>query len=84
MLFQIELTSEAAPLQSSLHAAGTFPPVGAELAYFTNTSADTLRGRGIDPVPIGATRDEFCNALADGDFDVLHISRHAESLHELD
>lgn len=61
---------------------GSFPSVGAELVYFTGTSPETLRGRGITPTPIGATRDAFYNVLAEGDFDVLHISCHAESPHQ--
>jgi hypothetical protein len=60
---------------------GSFPPVGAELDYFTTTSPESLRGRGITPKAITATRDAFYDALAKGDFDVLHISCHAESPH---
>lgn len=58
---------------------GSFPPVGAELDYFSTTSANSLQGHGIAPKPIPATRDAFYDALAAGDFDVLHISCHAES-----
>lgn len=58
---------------------GTFPPVGAELDYFTGTSPDNLQKHGITPTALPATRDAFYEALAAGDFDVLHISCHAES-----
>jgi len=61
---------------------GTSPPVGAELDYFTGTSPDSLQGHGITPTAIAATRDAFYDALAGGDFDVLHISCHAESPHQ--
>lgn len=61
---------------------GSFPPVGAELDYFTATTHESLRGRGIVAEPIAATRDGLYDALAKGDFDVLHISCHAEALHE--
>jgi hypothetical protein len=61
---------------------GSFPPVGAELDYFTSTSPESLRGHGITPEAIVATRDAFYDALAAGDFDVLHISCHAESPHQ--
>jgi hypothetical protein len=60
----------------------SFPPVGAELDYFTKTSAESLRGHGITPKAIAATRDSFYDALTNGDFDVLHISCHAESAHQ--
>jgi hypothetical protein len=61
---------------------GTLPAVGAELEYFTGTAAESLRGHGIQPRAIRATRDDFYDALADLDFDVLHISCHAESPHQ--
>jgi hypothetical protein len=61
---------------------GSFPPVGAELEFFTRTAPDSLRGRGITPTAIAATRDDFYDVLAAGDFDVLHISCHAESPHQ--
>jgi hypothetical protein len=61
---------------------GTFPPVGAELDFFTGTSPESLHGHGITPSAIAATRDAFYDALAEGDFDVLHISCHAESPHQ--
>jgi CHAT domain len=61
---------------------GTLPPVGAELEYFTGTTAESLRGHGIQPRAIRATRNDFYDALADLDFDVLHISCHAESPHQ--
>ena len=56
--------------------------VGAELDYFTTNSPESLRGHGITPEVIVATRDAFYDALAEGDFDVLHISCHAESPHQ--
>jgi len=61
---------------------GSYPQVGAELEYFTKTTPESLRGHGITPTAIAATRDAFYDALASGDFDVLHISCHAESPHQ--
>jgi hypothetical protein len=61
---------------------GSFPPVGAELDYFTKRSPESLQGHGIMPMAIAATRDAFYDVLAEGDFDVLHISCHAESPHQ--
>lgn len=61
---------------------GTFPPVGGELDYFTGGSTESLRSHGITPVAIATTRDAFYDALAGGDFDILHISCHAESPHQ--
>jgi hypothetical protein len=61
---------------------GMLRSVGAELDYFTGTTADSLRGHGIEPRPIAATRAAFYDALSDLDFDVLHISCHAESSHQ--
>lgn len=60
----------------------SFKPVGAELEYFTSTSAKSLQAHGIKPAVIIPTRDAFYDALAQGDFDVLHISCHAESKHD--
>jgi len=61
---------------------GSLPSVGAELDYFTTSSPGSLRARGITPEPIAATHDDFYNVLAEGDFDVLHISCHAASEHQ--
>jgi hypothetical protein len=61
---------------------GTFPPIGAELDYFTGNSAGSLYEYGIKPAAIAATRDAFYDVLAKDDFDVLHISCHAESPHQ--
>ena len=61
---------------------GSFPPVGAELDYFTTASPEGLRSHGFQPKEIAATRDAFYEALATGNFDVLHISCHAESPHQ--
>jgi hypothetical protein len=61
---------------------GTYPQVGAELDYFTGTSCESLNGRGIKPEAISATRDAFYDVLAKDEFDVLHISCHAESAHQ--
>jgi hypothetical protein len=61
---------------------GSLPAVGAELGYFTGTQAQSLPARAIKPTAIDATKDAFYDALADGRFDVLHISCHAESLHQ--
>jgi hypothetical protein len=55
--------------------------VNQDLRYFTATDPQSLRGHGITPRPIPSTRDAFYDALAVGDFDVLHISSHAESQH---
>ena len=60
----------------------SFPAVGAELDYFTKSSPESLRGHGITPAPIAATRDALYDALAKGSFDVLHISCHAVSPHQ--
>jgi hypothetical protein len=60
---------------------GSFPQVGAELEYFTATSPQSLRARGIEPAAIAATKDAFYDAVAEGMFDVLHLSCHAESPH---
>lgn len=60
---------------------GSFPAVGAELEYFTKP--ESLQSHGIfAPRRIAATRNAFYDALAEGDFDVLHISCHAESPHQ--
>ena len=64
------------------YPGNSFPPVGRELDYFTQVSAATLRGKGITPVSIAGTRDAFYDALSDAEFDVLHISCHAESQHQ--
>jgi hypothetical protein len=61
---------------------GTFPPIGAELDYFTGNSGASLHEHGITPAAIPATRDAFYDVLANDDFDVLHISCHAESPHQ--
>jgi hypothetical protein len=57
----------------------TYPPIGAELDYFTRNEPQNLPARGITPRPIPATRDAFYSALANCGFDVLHISCHAEA-----
>jgi CHAT domain-containing protein len=56
--------------------------VGAELDFFTNRTAESLHAYDIKPTVISPTRDGFYNALSDGDFDVLHISCHANSPHQ--
>jgi CHAT domain len=61
---------------------GSLPAVGAELTYFTSAVAPSLPGRSIKAEPIAATKDAFYDALAEGQFDVLHISCHAESVHQ--
>lgn len=61
---------------------GSLPAVGAELDYFTREAAPSLLARGTQAHQITATRDAFYDALADGEFDVLHISCHAESPHQ--
>jgi hypothetical protein len=65
----------------AVYPLGSYPEVGAELDYFTATSEDSLRGRGIPAEAIAATRDAFYDALATSEFDVLHVACHAESLH---
>jgi CHAT domain len=62
--------------------AGSFPPIGQELEYFTSTAPGSLRALGFAPKQIAAQRDDLYDTLADGDFDVLHISCHAESQHD--
>jgi hypothetical protein len=62
---------------------GSLPFVGAELDYFTGTSMDSLQGHGIKAVAIPPTRDALYDTLAKGNFDVLHISCHADSPHQL-
>jgi len=61
---------------------GTFPSIGAELEYFTSAAPDGLNAHGITPAAIDATRDALYDAIASDDFDVLHLSCHAESRHE--
>jgi hypothetical protein len=61
---------------------GSLPPVGAEMDYFVKASAPSLQARSIPSSPVGTTKDAFYDALAAGDFDVLHISCHAESAHD--
>jgi len=62
--------------------SGALDPVGAELDYFTNRTSESLHSYDIKPTVISPTRDGFYNALSDGDFDVLHISCHADSPHQ--
>jgi hypothetical protein len=61
---------------------GSLPAVGAELDYFTNTAAPSLHAHAVKPAAIVATKDAFYDALAENDFDILHISCHAESAHQ--
>lgn len=61
---------------------GSLPDVGAELAYFTGTGPRSLFARGVTPSRIDNRRDAFYDALGAADFDVLHISCHAESAHQ--
>jgi CHAT domain-containing protein len=67
---------------AATYPMGSLPAVGAELNYFTSTAAPSLPARSIKPDPIAATRDAFYDALAESQFDVLHISCHAESAHQ--
>lgn len=60
----------------------TLPSVGAELDYFTGTSPGSLQALGIKAKAIAGTRDAFYETLAKGDFDVLHVSCHAEATHQ--
>jgi hypothetical protein len=61
---------------------GSYQPVGRELDFFTTSQPEGLKSHGITPKEIATTRDAFYDALANGEFDVLHISCHAESQHE--
>lgn len=61
---------------------GSFPPVGAELDYFSATGTSSLRKRGIEPTPIDADSEAFYRALESCSFDVLHIAGHAQSSHQ--
>lgn len=67
---------------NAAYPMGSLPPVGAELTYFTGSSEKSLRARSITADPIPASRDALYDALADGDFDVLHISCHADASHQ--
>jgi CHAT domain-containing protein len=60
----------------------SFPEVGAEIDFLTGTGPDTLASHGIEAKAVPPTRDDFYDVLAGGAFDVLHVSCHAESLHE--
>lgn len=61
---------------------GSFPQVGTELDYFTSNSPESLRSHGIVPKAVDANPDAFYETLSEGDFDVLHLSCHAESPHK--
>lgn len=67
---------------AAAYPMGSFPAVGAELGLFTGSGPDSLETRGIAPMAIPPTRDAFYDAIAGGDFDVLHISCHAQSSHQ--
>lgn len=67
---------------NSTYPMGSLPPVGAELAYFTGSSEKSLRARSITADAIPPSRDALYDALADGNFDVLHISCHADASHQ--
>jgi hypothetical protein len=82
-----DMPPRALPLAKWFYLGATFhhvpyPPIGAELDYFTATSPDSLQGHGITPSALAATRDAFYDLLAAGDFDVLHIACHANSPQE--
>jgi hypothetical protein len=66
----------------AMFPTGALPSVGAEMDYFTRKSKESIHARGIIPTAIGTTRESFYDALAEGAYDVLHISCHAESRHE--
>ncbi len=57
---------------------GSLPAVGAELEYFTREMTPSLQEHGIKADHIDPARDAVYDALAEGEFDVLHISCHAE------
>jgi hypothetical protein len=61
---------------------GSLPSVGAELGYFTGAGPQSLQAHAITPTAVDATKDAFYDVLAEGKFDVLHISCHAESQHD--
>jgi hypothetical protein len=67
---------------NATYPMGSMQPVGAELEYFTGTSEKSLRARSITADAIRPSRDALYDALADGDFDVLHISCHADASHQ--
>ena len=58
--------------------SGMYPAVGAEIDYFTNTGPGTLQAHDIEAEPLDDGEDAFYDALADGDFDILHLACHAE------
>jgi CHAT domain-containing protein len=81
------MPSRTLPMAKWVYLGATFPQnslptVGAELSYFTDASPTSLLGHGITPAALPATADAFYEAVAAGDFDVLHISCHGESKHE--
>ncbi|WP_028351221.1 CHAT domain-containing protein [Bradyrhizobium murdochi] len=67
---------------NATYPMGSVEPVGAELEYFKGRSENSLSARSITADAIPPSRDAFYDALADGDFDVLHISCHADASHQ--
>jgi hypothetical protein len=59
----------------------SMPEVGGERDYFTGTSTKSLNARSIKSAVIPPSRDALYDVLAEGDFDVLHISCHADAAH---
>jgi hypothetical protein len=58
--------------------SGMYPAVGAEIDYFTKTGPGTLRAHNIEADALEDGEDAFYDALAEGDFDILHLACHAE------
>lgn len=78
-----EMPTRSLPLRSWRYLGAHFPmgtmaSVGAELDYFIREPPTSLRAHGITPTEI-TTRDQLYDALGNCDFDVLHLSCHAES-----
>jgi CHAT domain/Ternary complex associated domain 7 len=67
---------------NATYPMGSAESVGAELEYFKGGSQNSLAARSVTADAIPPSRDALYDALADGDFDVLHISCHAEASHQ--
>jgi hypothetical protein len=67
---------------NATYPMGSVEPVSAESEYFKGRSEQSLGGRSIAADAIPPSRDALYDALADGDFDVLHISCHADASHQ--
>ena len=67
---------------NAAYPMGSMESVGAELGYFTGASEKSLSARSLRADAIAPSRDALYDALAEGDFDVLHISCHADASHQ--